>query len=562
MSEPKLVVRVSANMAELRKVMQETTAEFVTTKREMASMANAFDGAKIISQGSAVVAQIHAIGGVSKLTAAEQAQANRILDAALLKYHALGKEAPPGMQELASATRKAGDEARSASTKATGLTSTYKQFDGILQSLGINITKHVKGIEDATAAASNSASSFMKWGVAIGGAAAAFKVGWDFGTWISEVTGAGEAIEQLAKDLKIFGDESQTAAAKQDVINRAIENGADANITYAQAVEFNIKAAKDATNAAIDWTARMEEARAEIKTLTDAELEEIAVAKQLGATTDQLSASFNLSEDALRLVDGRLREVADSKKAAAAAAEDVDKATQKLTKSVSDNNKETVEAAESTDLWREANESLILSLEAREESMRRIAELGEMERQAQAAFMNAPTLNNRESQSFSGDIPRLTGFALDEVVQRFNRAGDQSPDQALWRALDSLEAMEGRRGKVSGNDDFFQRQRDAVLLAQLRQMLQGKQRPPGFKDGVENFNGGLAYVHRDEMLVNLPRGTDVIPAGAVGTSITIAPGAVVIQGSVVGGIDKLAAQIGAALMRNVRAQGFREPVGA
>jgi TP901 family phage tail tape measure protein len=37
---------------------------------------------------------------------------------------------------------------------------------------------------------------------------------------------------------------------------------------------------------------------------------------------------------------------------------------------------------------------------------------------------------------------------------------------------------------------------------------------PKFATGVTNFGGGLAYVHRDELLVNMPRGTDVIPAGA------------------------------------------------
>jgi len=61
-------------------------------------------------------------------------------------------------------------------------------------------------------------------------------------------------------------------------------------------------------------------------------------------------------------------------------------------------------------------------------------------------------------------------------------------------------------------------QRDAVLLAQLRDMLQGSQRPPGFAGGVENFAGGLAYVHKDEMLVNMAKGTSVIPRGAAGGS--------------------------------------------
>lgn len=35
---------------------------------------------------------------------------------------------------------------------------------------------------------------------------------------------------------------------------------------------------------------------------------------------------------------------------------------------------------------------------------------------------------------------------------------------------------------------------------------------PGFASGVENFGGGLAYVHKGEVLANLPPGTDVITA--------------------------------------------------
>lgn len=38
---------------------------------------------------------------------------------------------------------------------------------------------------------------------------------------------------------------------------------------------------------------------------------------------------------------------------------------------------------------------------------------------------------------------------------------------------------------------------------------------PGFAKGVEDFGGGLAYVHGGEVLANLPKGTDVIPKNQV-----------------------------------------------
>jgi hypothetical protein len=39
---------------------------------------------------------------------------------------------------------------------------------------------------------------------------------------------------------------------------------------------------------------------------------------------------------------------------------------------------------------------------------------------------------------------------------------------------------------------------------------------PSFAGGVTDFKGGLAFVHKDEALVNLPKGTDVIPKQDVG----------------------------------------------
>lgn len=44
----------------------------------------------------------------------------------------------------------------------------------------------------------------------------------------------------------------------------------------------------------------------------------------------------------------------------------------------------------------------------------------------------------------------------------------------------------------------------------------GSKGPPGFASGVTNFAGGLAYVHQNELLVNMPRGTSVLPASHTG----------------------------------------------
>lgn len=61
-------------------------------------------------------------------------------------------------------------------------------------------------------------------------------------------------------------------------------------------------------------------------------------------------------------------------------------------------------------------------------------------------------------------------------------------------------------GQGSGGGGF-----GASLFAALKSTL----KIPGFSSGIENFGGGLAYVHAGEVLANLPKGTDVIPAHAV-----------------------------------------------
>ncbi|HEX7770612.1 MAG TPA: hypothetical protein VF422_11355, partial [Dokdonella sp.] len=137
-----------------------------------------------------------------------------------------------------------------------------------------------------------------------------------------------------------------------------------------------------------------------------------------------------------------------------------------------------------------------------------------MNESVDATLKRVTTLNERLSQSFTTDLPDLKGSALENVISRFHQAGDTSSSQSLERALSILSSMEGNFAPKT-NDEFFQFQNDMTLLAQLRK-LKGTGAIPGFAGGVENFEGGLAYVHKNEMLVNLPKGTSVIPASRAG----------------------------------------------
>lgn len=109
-----LAIRVAATLDELKRNLAEGVSQIETTKGALQKMASSYDGSKIITQAGATAAAIHEIGGVTKLTADEQARANGIIEAGIEKYKALGKEVPPQLQQMADATKQVGAGAHGA----------------------------------------------------------------------------------------------------------------------------------------------------------------------------------------------------------------------------------------------------------------------------------------------------------------------------------------------------------------------------------------------------------------------------------------------------------------
>src|SRR4029077_20568536 len=73
-------------------------------------------GFDAIEKANTYAKAVEAIGGVSKLTAAEQLKLNGIVTEATAKYAALGKDAPAALTALAAATKPVKDE----TSKLTG----------------------------------------------------------------------------------------------------------------------------------------------------------------------------------------------------------------------------------------------------------------------------------------------------------------------------------------------------------------------------------------------------------------------------------------------------------
>lgn len=191
-----------------------------------------------------------------------------------------------------------------------GVSSTYRQFDGVLQSVGINLGPQVKGLEDIASAAGKTVSQVGALGTA-GLALGAGMVGWGVGRAVADFLDLDDAIAQAAAELLGYGSiAAETAGAAQDTINRAIAAGAAETISYAQAVAFLITVASQNADAYAVSAARMADAQREVRGLSEATIAAIGIAQQNGASVAEMTRHFNISADALRVLAERQRDAA------------------------------------------------------------------------------------------------------------------------------------------------------------------------------------------------------------------------------------------------------------
>jgi hypothetical protein len=491
MSQPVLVVKVAANMTALRAEMKESADAILTTKRDMQQMASAFDGSRIISQANAVQAQISALGGVTNLTANEQRRANMVLDDALAKYKALGREAPPGMQALADATRAAGTQVESTGVKVGGLRGEMLKFDGILSSMGINLSAPIRAIGELGDFAGKSVTQVGLLGSA-GAALGAGYAGWQVGRMIADFFDLDTKIGNATAKLLGYGDvAAQEAGAGADALN------------------------------------------------------------------GKLSYQANLLRQAAQATGEQTRELSELEKAWNASAEATGWAADEGTilGDVRDGIIQTTgEAIAAEEAYRSG---LVFTTEV-------IAEQTEAKKADTEATEAAIDAMKVFSQTFTSDIAPLSANQIANLRgnSAANMLSGSNGDENLRAKLAALEAEAGssERGlfrNVVTRDQYMAAQEKTVLLAQLRQYFAEN----SFADGVTNFRGGMALVgERGPELVNLPRGSSVTPNHQLGggtLNLTLN-----LNGPAVGNFRELAQMVGAEVMRTMRGQGFREPVGA
>jgi hypothetical protein len=191
-----------------------------------------------------------------------------------------------------------------------------RKFDGVLASVGLNIgteTRAVADLGDASGKTIGQLGKLATAGLAVGAGMAAFSIT----SSILQFTGLDKAIGDATVKLWDFGLAEQVAGAKQDVINRAIEGGAKANITYAEAVQFQTDkwnalkfAGSDAmlelTSAGVGWKGTLDTINGSVveavKFYLKAEVSQGALAKVYELTDAQVkavAASLKAEADAL-----------------------------------------------------------------------------------------------------------------------------------------------------------------------------------------------------------------------------------------------------------------------
>jgi hypothetical protein len=409
------------------------------------------------------------------------------------------------------------------------LSASYRQFDGLLQSAGINIGPQVKGLEDLASAAGKTTTELGLLGTA-GAVVGTALTAWKLGTWIGEVTGATQAIEDLTAKMMGLGNlATETAGAKLDTINLAIARGAKETIAYTEAVKFNTEWVQKNTDANINWRERLADAHREVRNLTDAQKAEIAIALEAGATTEQLTNKYGIHATALGLLKTETDKATDAQeKLTAAHQKDLADAARRQKSNqdgidLMERDKRLMDdrAAFDAEQLETTNKKLAAGkayVDAMGESAKATQDAITWEQAYQREQEETTKQNDRALKDLNSmaDAHTAAGDAAAAGTAQ-TTAGYQAVAQAVEITSDGVKGwLELMRATNAANALLNQNSlftTGSTLENQAR--LGGAFSPiPGFASGVENFEGGLARVHGGEVLANLPKGTSVFPKGS------------------------------------------------
>jgi hypothetical protein len=237
-------------------------------------VSDSLSGRKIIQEASLAAEAVERMGGVSKLTQAELQQVGATATEAADKMRALGVDVPPKIQDLADSVKNVSAESGGAVKNVGGLTTSLHAFDNVLAAAGVNIGPEIKALGELGGVSGSTAAQLgvlATAGLTVGSAFAGWKIGRIIadlaGTdkiigdatanllgWTTAAGGAGSATDTLAR---------ASAIAKREVIsfNDAIQIIRD-NIKQMQGNAFRLTAIEDSAKELAKWKAELNDLRA------------------------------------------------------------------------------------------------------------------------------------------------------------------------------------------------------------------------------------------------------------------------------------------------------------
>lgn len=195
------------------------------------------------------------------------------------------------------------------------------RFDGILASLGVNIGTEIRALTEMASASGQTIGQLgllSTAGIAAGTAIGVFGLTRAALDFLGVSDKLDKSIANVTARLLRFGDvAAETAGAKQDVINKAVHDGADANIQYADAIAFNTEKAR-AHNLVLEtsaariaaWNTQIDNVR---KKGEFAQLTEDIQSQAFSA--EKLEKRYNLSAEALAFLKNQMKAASDDAKA-------------------------------------------------------------------------------------------------------------------------------------------------------------------------------------------------------------------------------------------------------
>jgi hypothetical protein len=205
-------VKWADNTADLTKNLKAGLDQIDATTAGVKKLVASFEGDKVMANAQRWTVAVQQIGGVTKLTAAEQERYNAVLDKAIEKFTALGKPVPALIQNYSdlvklniAATKSAGD----AATATDNLAASHSK-------LGEYLRLNVPLFAGVSARITDNIAAFGSLGLAIGAAGIAFegiKKGLNVGVEVGE---EAKALRNLSTETGVGVENLQALGAATD----------------------------------------------------------------------------------------------------------------------------------------------------------------------------------------------------------------------------------------------------------------------------------------------------------------------------------------------------------